>query len=93
MSDTPIIKYLILHVGQDTKSEPEKILADSCTVEGDPPTYVFQKAGEEVKRIFVHALQCEPSPIHGKTDAEYAANRAAMQRLQPNNLGHEPGLL
>jgi len=61
------IAFEIKRVGQ----QPERISADSCTIEGAPPSrYVFRKDDATVFDLFVYALECEPKPILGRHEGQ-----------------------
>ena len=58
-----ISSFEIRRVGK----QPETISADSCELEGAPPSrYVFRKDGIVVDDVFVYALEADPKPIYSK---------------------------
>jgi hypothetical protein len=73
-NQTPIA-YTIKCIG---KPDVEIVFATSVQIDpGDAPKYVFRKAGEIVREIFVHALEIEPKPKFPQT----AESRAAWEKF------------
>ena len=89
MSNTPIIKYLVRRAGQPLDASPENILADSVEMtETDPREYVFRREGVEVRKIFVHALQGSPEPVHALPLEERLRMQQFHRKLAADKLGH-----
>ena len=72
------ISYTIKRIGE---KKTEDVQADSFLKEGDPPSFHFSLNGSEVLKIFVHALEMEPTPNYPRT----AAERDAWRKLVENS--------
>jgi hypothetical protein len=81
MSTPTPIAFEIARIGQ----KEERIIADSVDVEGNPPKYVFRKAGVVVHEIFVHALEREPRPIFPQTPEQKEAWRKFARKQSELN--------
>jgi hypothetical protein len=75
-SQTPTA-FEITRIGQQS----ERIAADSCDLEGTPPTYVFRKSGDKVHEVFSSALERQPTAIYPKSPEEKAKDSAAWQKF------------
>jgi hypothetical protein len=89
MSNIPIIKYLIRRVGQPKDASPESIPADSVEMtDADPKEYVFRREGSEERRIFVHALEVAPEPVHAVPLEEQIRMQQLHGRFAADKLGY-----
>ena len=89
MSNTPIIKYLVRRAGQPLDASPESIPADLVEMtETDPRGYVFRREGSEVQKIFVHALQVAPEPVHVLPLEGQLRMQQFHRKLAADKLGH-----
>ena len=75
--------YTIKRIGE---KKTEDVQADSFLTAGDPPSFQFYLKGREVLKIFVHALENEPTPKYPSTAEErdvwrkFAANATITPR-------------
>jgi hypothetical protein len=79
------ISYTIKRIGE---KKTKNVHADSFLKAGDPPSFHFSLKGSEVLKIFVHALENEPTPNYPPTAAERDAWRklVANSRITPRRL-------
>ena len=79
------ISYTIKRISE---KKTEDVQADSFLKAGDPPSFHFSRKGSEVLKIFVHALENEPTPNYTPTAAEKDAWRklVANSRITPRRL-------
>jgi hypothetical protein len=75
-SQTPTA-FEITRIGQQS----ERIDADSCNLEGTPPTYVFRKSADKVHEVFSSALERQPTAIYPKTPEQKAKESANWQKF------------